>query len=152
MATKSLDELLADLGLLTGDKAQLKAGAKLPENLVAAGNSIAELTARIVALEGDKAKLAAGATLPTDLVTAANSIATLTKERDDAKGQVTKLEGEKKTVDEAVAAKVAALGISDKGGRKAEDVDAGGKKLTATEQVCKAKGVKTYAELLALKK
>lgn len=146
---KTTETLLADIAALTGDKTKLKAGVNLPADLVSAANSIADLTAKIVALEGDKAKLAAGATLPTDLVAAANSIATLTKERDEAKGQVTKLESEKTTFEKAVAAKVAELGLSDKGGKK--DDSKSDAKLTVTEKVMKAKGVSTYAELLALK-
>lgn len=141
---KTTEQLLADLSEAMGDKANLKAGATLPKDLVSAANSITELTARIAALESDKAKLTA-------------DVAAITKERDDAKAEVTKVNGdnatlksEKTTVEAAVAKKVAELGLSDGGGKQPDAKS--DEKLTATEKVMKAKGVKTLDELYALKK
>lgn len=138
---KTLDELLADITAMTGDKGKLKAGANLPADLVTAANSIADLTAKITALEGEKGQLTA------DLATAKQTIGTVTKERDDAKASVTKLEGEKQTVEKAVAAKLVELGISDNGKVKTDPKAEA--KMTATERVLAAKGVKTLAELEA---
>ena len=143
---RTLDELISENAALTGDKAKLKTGATLPADLVGAANTIADLTARIVALEGDKTKLATGATMPTDLVSAGNSIASITKERDDAKAEVTKLTGEKKTVEQAVAAKLTELGITDKGAKIAKPGKAD-EKLSLTQQCLKANGHKTDEKL-----
>jgi hypothetical protein len=143
MAETTLDQLSANIIALTGDKAKLAAGVTLQTDLVSASNAVATLIAErdaalgnVRALTGDKAKLAAGATLPTDLVSATNAIAVLTKERDDAKANVTKLEGEKKTVEQAVAAKLVELGITDR--KTADEGKAGDAKLTKTQLCLKA--------------
>jgi len=133
-------DALAQLTALKGDTAKLAApGLSLPANLVEAANSIHGLTkerddfkGKFQTLTGDKSKLLAGATLPTDLVAAANEIATL--------------KAEKISLDEAVAKKVAALGMVDTKDKKSGS-DEGAKKPTLTEKLLAAKGVKSLEEL-----
>jgi hypothetical protein len=144
---KTTEQLLADITALTGDQTKLAAGVTLQTDLVTASNAVANLTAErdaaradVVKLTGDKAKLAEGATLPTDLVAAANSIANLTKQLADANAKVAGLEAAKQTVEQAVAAKLVELGVTDKGGKKDEKAKDGGEKLTLTQKALKAKG------------
>jgi len=100
----------------------------------------ATVDGEVAKLTGDKAKLVAGATLPTDLVSAANSIAALTTENATLKNNA-------KTVDEAAAAKIVALGFTDK--TKAGGADASKKPQTLTEKVLEAKGCKSIEDLNA---
>lgn len=131
---KTTEQLLADIGAHTGDKTKLAANATLPTDLVTAANTVATLTGENTALKSDKDKLTK------DLATANAAVTTVTKERDEANAKVTKLEGEKKTVEEAVAAKLVELGISD-GKKKGDEGKAGEAKLTKTQQCLKAKGL-----------
>lgn len=140
---KTTEQLLADIAALTGDASTLVAGATLPKDLVTAANAVATLTGENATLKSEKTKLT------TDLATANATVASVTSERDTLKTENATLKAEKTTFDNAVAKKVSELGLADKGGKK-DDAKAG-VKLTATEKVMQAKGVKTYAELLALK-
>ena len=105
--------------------------ASLSANKVTVEGEVAKLT-------GDKTKLVAGATLPTDLVSAANTIADLT-------AKVSKLEGEKLSVEEAAAKKLVALGFTD-AGKQGDKSGEAKKPLTLTEKVLAAQGCKTLAE------
>lgn len=86
--------------------AQLTAANASLEKVKATGLSIEELVAQHAALSLEKTQLTS------DLATARQTIGTLTKERDDANAKATKLESEKTTFEQAVAAKVATLGIT----------------------------------------
>ena len=134
-------DVLAELG---GMKAALtKVNLSLPDLISQHASLTAEkgtLTGEVTKLKGDATKLVAGATIPTDLVSAANTIAALTKERDDLKAGQSNLATE-------VAKEVAKLGIV--GGTKEAAKTEPGKKLTLTEKVLAAKGVKTIDELNA---
>ena len=152
MATENtkLDQgdLIAQVTALKGDSAKLTIpGLTLPANLVEGANSIHSLTAEkdsfktkfeteqgnVAKLTGDKTKLAAGATLPTDLVAAANEIA--------------QLKAEKISVDDAVAKRIVALGLTNPTAKKeAGQEAAGSKSQTLTEKVLAAQGCKTLAE------
>lgn len=131
---KTTEQLLGDIEALTGDNTKLVAGATIPKDLVTAANAVATLTAENATLKSDKTKLT------TDLAAANTSVTTLTTENAALKSEVTALKAEKKTLDEAVAAKVAELGFSDKGGDK-NKAKAGDEKLTTTQKVLKAKGI-----------
>jgi len=125
--TKDLETANANLATANGklEKAQ--------SDLTAANEKLTAVTK-----ERDKAQ--------SDLTAANEKLTAVTKERDDAKAENGKLTAEKKTVDEAAAAKVASLGIvsgkkeADKTGATAE------KKPSLTERVLSAQGVKTLAE------
>ncbi len=141
-AKPSEADVLAELG---GMKAALgKVNLSLPDLISQHASLTADkgtLTGEVAKLKGDATKLVAGATMPTDLVSAANTIATLTKERDDLKAGQSTLAVE-------VAKEVAKLGIVG-GGKKDAAKTEPGKKLTLTEKVLAAKGVKTLEELNA---
>jgi roadblock/LC7 domain-containing protein len=98
----------------------------------------ASFDGEIAKLKGDSTKLVAGATLPADLVAAANSIFSLTSE-------VATLKASAKTVDEAAAAKIVALGFTDSA-KKGGASDQAKKPQTLTEKVLEAKGCKTLDE------
>lgn len=82
------------------------------------------LTSDVAKLKGDSTKLVAGASLPTDLVSAANTIS-------EQAAEIASLKASAKTVDEAAAAKVAALGIKNEA---APAPATGAKKLTLDEE------------------
>ena len=127
MATKTLDELLADLGALTGDKSKLKAGATLATDLVTAANANADLVAQVATLTAEKTKLT------TDLATANGELTTV-------KAENATLKASAKTVEQAVAAKLTELGITDKKDKGNGQAAAGDKKLTLTQKCLKANG------------
>ncbi len=131
------------LAELSGMKAQLAPLKLALPDLISQHASLtagkATLDGEIAKLKGDSAKLVAGAALPTDLVSAANTIDALTKERDTLKANSTSVEA-------AVAKEVAKLGLLS---GKPAPTGAPKGKLTMTEQVLAARGVKTLEELNA---
>lgn len=131
---KTTEQLLADNAALTGDVTLLVAGATLPKDLVTAANAVATLTGENATLKSDKTKLT------TDLATANATVTTVTNENAALKAENATLKAEKKTVDEAVAAKVAELGLADKGAKNGEQAK-GDVKLTTTQKILKAKGL-----------
>lgn len=130
---KTLDELLAENSALTGDRTKLASGVTLATDLVTASNSIATLTGENTTLKSEKT------TLTTQLATANANLGTVTTERDSLKTENATLKAEKKTLNEAVAAKLVELGITDKAGKKTEAA-AGGEKLTLTQKCLKKLG------------
>ncbi len=139
--------LRPQIATLTGDKTKLVAGATLPTDLVSAACSISTLTgerdtarAEVTKLTGDKTKLVAAATLPTDLTAAANEIQRLTAENNQMKS-------EKTTLEQAVATKLATLGITSEAKPAAA---AANKKVAAYDvdaEILKARGAANLTEL-----
>ncbi len=131
-------DILARLGGM--EAALAKTGLSLDELIsqhasLSAGK--ATIDGDVARLTGDKAKLVAGANLPTDLVTAANDLHSLRAENATLKANA-------KSVDEAAAQKIVALGFT--GTSKAQEQKPAKKPMSDTERALASKGYKTLAE------
>ncbi|MEI8289566.1 MAG: hypothetical protein WCH99_08825 [Verrucomicrobiota bacterium] len=134
-------DVVAQLATANASLAAITATGKTAAVLI---SEHATFSGQVTALTGDKTKLVAGAVLPTDLVAAANTIFNLTVERDNLKAKETSIE-------QAVAAEVAKLGlVSGKAGGAGEGKTAA-KTPTTTEKILAANKVNSLEELATKK-
>lgn len=126
--------------------------AQLTTQIASLTAQLTAQTAKVTALEGDNKVLAADkAALTAQLETANTKVTAITKERDDLKAENTTLKANAQTVEQAAAAKVAAMGISGKTEKEKAEDGKGGKEANAkpswTDRILKAKGCSSLDEL-----